>query len=336
MNEPRATSPLASGESTARIHVREAFEDEKIARDLACHAAWGSSLTPEQFVARESRLRSLPWSRSSMKTWLLVDENEQVLASCETYAMKSASRSEHSLDEGVVWAIASVFVETHLRKRGYAERLVSSVVERASSSAQAVTLFSEVGTTLYGRSGFVAVPRRCITLAASPGDPAQVVDALIDEASVRDRADSIDWPSQQGFYVHASGDQIDWHLDRERFYTSLLHMTRPRWAGARTSSGWAHWAFSPKASTLIVLGIRGTERDDECSALIECSRRVASSCGATFVEIWAEDIPSKTVADALVSTSLPPVDSYDTIPMIRPISPRIEPAHWRVSRAVWV
>src|SRR4051812_33318121 len=95
-------------------------EEMKRDRDRQTHAEWGKALTVEQYLEREQRLRSHPWSRATMTTWFWVDHNGAVLASCETFRMNSSVDGS----AGHSYAVASVFTEPSLRGRGHAGRMM--------------------------------------------------------------------------------------------------------------------------------------------------------------------------------------------------------------------
>ena len=62
-----------------------------------------------------------------MQTWVLPESDDAILASCETFRMRSVVNVGGAADEGVTIGIASVFVEEHLRRRGYAREMLSQV-----------------------------------------------------------------------------------------------------------------------------------------------------------------------------------------------------------------
>jgi predicted N-acetyltransferase YhbS len=134
------------------MQLRLATDAEKVARDRVTFPEWGTRLSLEQYLEREAVLRAHPFSRG-MRTWLLL-EGADVLASCETFDNVSCVGA----DPGVTWSIASVYVEERHRGRGHATKLMDLVAEEASrQGVQACVLFSDVGTRIYERSGFVAV-----------------------------------------------------------------------------------------------------------------------------------------------------------------------------------
>src|SRR5205814_7961510 len=105
-------------------------------------------------------------------------DDDRLLASCETYRMRSFLDGE----PGDSFGIASVFTEAALRKRGYATRLIDLVRARVHDdwpAAHAMMLFSDVGAAIYERSGFRARPAEDLVFPPAPGPLA--ADALLDE-----------------------------------------------------------------------------------------------------------------------------------------------------------
>src|SRR5690348_7346079 len=118
--------------------------EEQRQRDHLTHDAWGEKLTAEQFVVREERLRAHAWPRADLTTWFLRDDDGAVLASCETYRMRSFLDGGAGESHG----IASVYTEPRLRGRGYATQLMDLVLARVRDerpAAHAMLLFSDVG-----------------------------------------------------------------------------------------------------------------------------------------------------------------------------------------------
>src|SRR5262245_2541358 len=124
------------------MELRLASDEEKRARDRLAHEAWGERLAVEGFVEREERLRAHAFSRAGMRTWLLVERGD-VVASCETFRM----RSRHRGADGHSFGLASVYVEPALRGRGHAtamlDRLHPALLDE-DPAAQAAILFSDV------------------------------------------------------------------------------------------------------------------------------------------------------------------------------------------------
>jgi GNAT superfamily N-acetyltransferase len=310
------------------MQLHRAGVDEQRERDRLTHDAWGDKLTPAQFIAREERLRAHAWPRKSMMTWFLRDDAGAVLASCETYEM----RSFMSGVEGSSFGIASVFTDGPLRGKGYATRLMDLVLARVRDDhapAQAMLLFSDVGARIYERSGYRARPAFDIVLPPAAGEPA--VDALLDDAAALDAFDALPIPDED-FIVWPTRVQVDWHYERTRIYRELLGRARLPSAGARLGDSLMLWTANWKSDQLQVLLLESA-RADEAEALVAAARRVAYAARLREIRMWAEPW-SFGAAHTLGGDR---VARKDSLPMLAPLVPTLSPDQWqRIPRAIWM
>jgi GNAT superfamily N-acetyltransferase len=299
-----------------------ATDEDKQLRDRLAHVAWGSKLTVDQWVVRETRLRAHPWAQQAMTTWLLNDGGE-TLASCEIFV-------QDGYVDGVradVWAVASVFTEERLRKRGHATRLVDLLLERArAAGAVASTLFSDVGASLYERSGYVAMPAEDLIFPPESGDPASGVDALLDAIAV------LPPPPDEDFVIWPTAAQIDWHLERSRVYGELLARDAGTWVGARAGDAVLYWSADSTNERLLVQLMAAT-RAHEAEALLRAARRTARQLKLREVRMWAQPWGFPGRADLGGDR----VARRGSLPMIAPLVPSLRAQQWRqIPRAVWV
>ncbi|HUP57979.1 MAG TPA: GNAT family N-acetyltransferase, partial [Bdellovibrionota bacterium] len=208
---------MTTSSDASRARLRKVSFDEAVARGKATFAEWGKPLAPAQFLERERRLLSVPWARKAVSTWFLEDESGDCLSSCETF------RTESRFDgkPGVSHGIASVFTESALRGRGHAARLLELVHEKLlEPSCQAIYLFSDIDPAYYERLGFRARPAMDRVYAPEAGDPFERAQAAAIESFL-----GLDWSSLRGdsrFLVMPADGYLDWQLERERAYASLL------------------------------------------------------------------------------------------------------------------
>ncbi len=295
------------------MRLVEATDEQKRARDAVNYEAWGTLLTPAQYGAREERLRAHPWSREALTSWLLVGDDGAVLASCEAYRMESFVGGS----KGTTWSVASVFTERKLRGKGYASRMMSLLVERVREidpPAHAVVLYSDVGTAIYERAGFVvAAEGQDRAWSAEPGDlAADLLTEPIDLARPDDP-----------FVVWPNAAQIDWHRERERAYASLLDRTPIPTSGARAGDGVLLWMTGFRADRLLILGWNGRQ----LAPLIQTARSVAASAGLDKVVMWDQPGASGGWLEGRVGG----------VPMLHAIDTRVRASDWRtIPRAVWV
>eukprot|EP00899_Mesostigma_viride_P015473 jgi/Mesvir1/23927/Mv10702-RA.2 len=119
---------------------------------------WGKTLTLEQYLEREDRLASHPWSQKALTSWVLTGSDGELLSQLETYRMEATCPGH---DRTTAFGIASVFTEEKHRGKGYASKLVGLLLEQLrqeSGDAVAVVLYSDVGPGLYAKAGGFIAP----------------------------------------------------------------------------------------------------------------------------------------------------------------------------------
>jgi hypothetical protein len=290
-----------------------ATEDQKRSRDAVNYESWGTLLTRQQYGMREERLRAHPWSQEGLLSWLLLSDDGEALASCETYRTDSFLHGSR----GTSWSVASVFTERKLRGKGHASRMMALLVARLremDSEAHAIILYSDVGTAIYERSAFVATASaHDRTWWSEPGDmPAEILDVPIDLPRPDDSF--IVWPNMK---------QLDWHRERERAYASLLGRTPIATVGARAGDGMLLWMTGFRADRLLILGWNGKELEP----LIRTARSAAAAAGLEKVVMWDQPGAAGGTLEARVGG----------LPMLHAIDPRVRAGDWRtIPRAVWV
>lgn len=127
---------LPKGDSPTLAIVRPT-EAEQLIQAKLNGAEWRGALSPAAYLRREATLSKQALTRDGGITyWILVDtalENNPLdpdsgtrlpLASCETYRKKAFVWRDGTLEEVVSHGVGSVFCGQHLRKRGYAQRLM--------------------------------------------------------------------------------------------------------------------------------------------------------------------------------------------------------------------
>ncbi|MDB4967359.1 MAG: hypothetical protein JWN44_3048 [Myxococcales bacterium] len=304
------------------MRLAVASDEEKRARDHVTHETWGGRLDVASWVEREERLRRHPWPAAAMVSWLWRDADGAVLSSCETFTMPS------SVDgvRGRTWAVASVYTEVALRKRGHARRMIDALVARArSEGAQASTLFSDVGAPIYEASGYVARPAEDLVFPPAPGAAGAGVDALLDETV------DVDAP-EEGFTVWPDKAQLDWHLERTRAYAELWKRPPMPSVGARAGEAVAMWAVDWHNERLTVL-LLDAVRSHEAEALVQAARRTAGAMHLREVRLWAQPWPFPGRADLGGDR----VARVGSLPMIAPLVPSLRAEMWtQIPRAVWV
>ncbi len=305
--------------------IRQATEEEQRARDRLTFAAWGEKLTVYEYVAREAALRQQAWARENMQTWLLL-EGVRVVSSCEAFRMLSTLKGE----AGFAYAIASVFTEPHLRKRGYAARLVDGVCKQLASDgqAQSVILFSDVGAALYERLRFVARPAFDCVLPAELGDPGAEVKLLSPGDAAHALAQAV--RPQDEYLVWPNAVQLDWHAERARYYARVLRSMPVSTAGAECDGATIFWAGDFRNNRLRVL-LLDAPSSEVAARLLTAAQRTAARSDLREVCIW------QTPSTAVLGSEAGVVrERQGGLPMIRPLKAFSAEAWRTIPRAIWV
>ncbi len=315
--------------------------DAALDRDRLNHAAWGGSLTQEQYLERERRLWRDPFSRQGLRLWVLSDGHEPV-ASLETYAVQAKSGDLAGSGHG----IASVYVEERHRGGGHASDLLRRVHERLRAEGALLTyLISEIGPSLYERLGYRGRPLRLRRLAASepgrpdiePGDPrVRLLEerdllAVLESRYGRSEGQAKRLPLS----IPLSPQQIGWHLQRGRIYAELLGRPVADAVGARAGDAFALWAPEYRHGVLRVLtlypgarlflaGLIDDPRSPEAAAVrdvLHAARDEAARLGLSTVEMWENTVNPGWLRGGL------PVPAED-LPMLLPLRGGIHAEDW--------
>lgn len=163
-----STVDLPKGDSPTLALVHPT-EEEQLIQSKLNGAEWRGALSAAAYLRREVTLSQQALTREGGITyWILVDtalKNNPLdpdsgtrlpLASCETYRKKALVWRDGKLQEVVSHGIGSVFCAQHLRKRGYAQRLMTDMgkaLRRHQVDEQRECLF----TILYSDIGKVGI-----------------------------------------------------------------------------------------------------------------------------------------------------------------------------------
>ncbi|WNG39897.1 N-acetyltransferase [Archangium violaceum] len=317
------------------MHLVEATDEQKVQRDVLTYSEWGKLLTLEEYLSREQRLRTHPWARSDMRTWLLCDTDGSVLASCETFRTHSFLRTPSGpLVPGDSFAIASVFTEERLRGRGYATQLMDLLAAKFERQprAHAALLFSDVGPRIYARSGYQELPAWNWHLSPIPGDPNERVNLLPPGDDIGRALERLRYPDSP-FFFWPTPAQLDWHLERGRIYVEKLGCTLPSSLGATTGASTLLWGLAGRSAELLVL-MFDARSPDEAHALLSAARREAHRSGLSRVVLWEEPTHAPLLSSLEGATR---VARDGALPMVRPLRPDLPLAPLLpVPRGLWV
>lgn len=316
------------------VELLPATDDQRRARDPVTYLAWGLGLQVHQYCEREQVLRDHPWSRSALSTWLLCDDSGCVLSSAETYRMLSVIRSEGKTFRGHCHAVASVFTEPRLRGRGHATTMIGLLIDRLKASdrhAQAAILFSDVGPSLYERCGFVATAAWDWIFPPLDVPPPRETAALDDRAAA-EFLEKIPWPPT-AFFVWPTRAQLDWGIERERFYARRFGNRLPTSRGALHAGGVAIWTVDFRKRELLISQLRA-DSSAALAALVQAAQRTAAAESLEQVRLWESMVPEALLAELHAGRRVP---RQGSLPMICPLNPAIRAEQWTwIPKAIWV
>ena len=304
----------------AGFRLGEATAAERIARDRLTYEAWGERLTREQYLDRERILRQTAHGRLDMHTWVLRLPNDVVVASAETFRLPL-------LPAGAIEVIATVYVDRPLRGVKMGSRLMAALVaSRREAGLDALILFSEVGTDIYARQGFKALPAptRSWTQALAPLSEAiepLVLDGLPEALAWRDRA------RQDRIDLRVTDTAFRWHWARTEFYAWVLGRPARSVIGARVGDVQLLWVPDFKHDVLRILDATGPAGAD-LEPAIAGALAEARMLGLPSVELWDD-------AASVLLTGGTPLERTDDIPMGISFTPRGELFLGPLSRASW-
>ena len=159
---------LPKGDSSTLALVHPTEEEQLIQFKLSS-AEWRGALSPSAYLRRENILSQQALTEDGGITyWILIDtalknnpldldsQTRLPLASCETYRKKALAWRDGKLQEVVSHGIGSVFCGQHLRKRGYAQRMMVELgkalrTHQADEKRECLftILYSDIGKVSY-------------------------------------------------------------------------------------------------------------------------------------------------------------------------------------------
>ena len=265
------------------------------------YSAWGKSLTPEQYLARENMLSDQPLTRErGIIFWALVDSDDRdiPLSACETLRKRGILRKE---DGKVVqvdgWGVASVFTMERQRGQGYASRMMRMLRDKLKDmSADFSVLWSDVGL-FYSSIGWKPYPTATMTLPASTvGDIGDIEwikqgDRRLKELCEAD-AEMVSSELELGaFELIPRYEEVQWHLARASVYEKQLDHV-----AIRAGDGWMIWNVDIHADVLQILRLREPSTVILLEKLFAAAAKVASLIGVSNVQLWDPQVMTRELA----------------------------------------
>ncbi|CBX92749.1 hypothetical protein IAQ61_005886 [Plenodomus lingam] len=293
-----ALANLKKGDSPTLALVHPT-EEEKLYQFKLNSAEWRGALSPEAYLRREEVLSHQALTKDGgISYWILVDTSlpnnplepdsgmRLPLASCESFRKKALVWQNGELQEVITHCIGSVFCAHHLRKRGYAQRMMQEMGEilktyqtTQENDCLFSILFSDIGKQFYNQFGWEPFPSSHVSMP--PTTSANVKNlpvarplyeedleelCKIDVAALRRSLQSRPKGSKAAVALTPDIDTIRWHHAREEFVGMELHGKTPKIKGAMVTTGegkrvWCYWTrmwYNPntaeaKGNTLHIL-----------------------------------------------------------------------------------
>jgi len=206
-------------------------------------------------------LASSPNSTHLHADWILVDLNlpvdeRQILSSCETFYRRAlVHRPGESVEEAVVYGIASVFTAPEYRRKGYAKRMLQEIAAiYVKPYCAATILFSDIGKKFYSELGWhplpgnshLKFPALAGTKEATPLFESDLGDLCKDDEMMIRKAMSSRAPDRKTRMIMIPDHrQMLWHHVREEFVCKKLLEKSPKVKGAMAgkpgSRVWVIW-----------------------------------------------------------------------------------------------
>ncbi|GMM52366.1 hypothetical protein DASB73_033290 [Starmerella bacillaris] len=273
---------------------------------------WGHALTFEQYVAEGEKIgKILADDNLTVRNFALV-ANDKLLASCEVLERPLyCGGGKYAVDNGV----ASVFVPDECRRKGYAELLINSVVNKYRSSENQLSLWSDVAD-YYSRCGFrlldgVKNKVHPTVFVNSPGSAdINSFSSSISFLGINDMTEIIELHRKQVFALADAGEgnvivpnagsygQLQNRILIEEEYLNMSPTTE---FGAVVKEdgelkAWMSWGFLLSYKKLIVMGTSGSSSD--IAKLLIMASSVASRIGL-HVHLFETTLVGNKLEDVL-------------------------------------
>ena len=232
-------------------------------------AEWGDSLTLTQYLEESDYLQEVPLAKDGgMTSWILTDRTmnpgqRPILGSCETFRKRAfITNTKGVLSEGIVYGIASVFVDPNHRRQGYGTRLMHELAQAIPKwhvgcfFPTASILYSDIGKTYYDKRGWPPSPENDHFELDSITGSKPVLSCQIrvedipqlcqnDEALARENMTALP-AGKTRMMIVPDIDHMMWHISKEEFVCQKIFNKVPQAKGAIAGNSgsrvWAIWA----------------------------------------------------------------------------------------------
>ncbi|PKC71738.1 hypothetical protein RhiirA1_412802 [Rhizophagus irregularis] len=251
---------MASTYSLSEITLVKATPEQAIITNKNSFGEWGTHLSLEQYLSRETSLASLPFTSENFTVWVLVprstpETTTNILSACETF-LRPALIISSSLQKQNCYSIASVFTPQEHRKNGYASYMMELLGKKLKEN------FQEVGFSfLYSDVGPVITSEAINVTQLSYSDIEEITKydcSLIEK--------EIDFNSTKYKVVSLpTFECFEWTFARSEFYAKVKGFKEPNIWGAKVTNkedkviGFVLWTYNFSDNTLQILRIRSPD-----------------------------------------------------------------------------
>jgi N-acetylglutamate synthase-like GNAT family acetyltransferase len=277
---------------------------------------WGDKLTLEEYFKREEFLGSTSFSKKHLNTWVLVDEQNNILSSLETYEMKNS-----------VFGIASVCTPKQNRGKGFASFLLKEVIQKILNSKfkAKFLLFSEVEPKIYKNLGFkeIFTQEYFIKFTQPLFDKENFSKLKIHYLNLSEIEKVL---NDIQVTISPSFEQFLWHFKRSEFYALCFKINTKLEYGIKLDDGsFLIWFYDFKKNQLKSLCFAPKSIESQ-KVLIECAQNECKKFGLEEFIIYEKDYNTKWLKNLLTIR-----ENQDGVPMVlnfkEPIS-FLSRIHW--------
>lgn len=254
---------------------------------------WGKGLKLEEYLKREELLASCEFAKT-LSTWVLLDENDDIVTCCETYTRDCLYQSR--LMKCV--SIASVFTPSNHRRKGYAAAMLSQLQSelKKMDNVVASTLYSDIGPDYYHKMNWKCYPSITLstTVHQSTNDQQTVSFLSLEQAKVliRNEASELianaNTSGKDTLTLLPSPENLEWHLQRAKFYLSLNdkdNNSLESKLGLQKDTDYLVWTIDTKKKSLSILHAKLSAKTSTLDLLLAAKKQALEWKLAT-VDMW--------------------------------------------------
>ncbi|RGB26065.1 hypothetical protein C1646_722115 [Rhizophagus diaphanus] len=307
---------MASTYSLSELTLVKATPEQAIITNKNSFGEWGTHLSLEQYLSRETSLASLPFTSENFTVWVLVprstpETTTNILSACETF-LRPALIISSSLQKQNCYSIASVFTPQEHRKNGYASYMMELLGKKLKENFQEVGfsfLYSDVGPVFYSRHGWKVFEHKEIqfnienenfdSITSEAINVTQLSYSDIEEITKYDCSlieKEIDFNSTKYKVVSLpTFECYEWTFARSEFYAKVKGFKEPNIWGAKVTNkedkviGFVFWTYNFSDNTLQILRIRSPDTNTT-KLLIRQAKLYASYYNFKKITVWNPDL----------------------------------------------